>query len=202
LDEQRTKAEFAMIPHFCRSGQIPRFVLVMALLSGLVANCAWGDDAPLVISGKLTSTHDRLAPDPLRNIVIERSFSFTLSGRNNVEEHWTSHVVSNERNPRPGIASTMGAHESALGEEGNAISWRVLGPHQIRRISQGKQFVAVMTLSFNEASRTCKLSAEYFLEKGKSFIIRRRADTGEFANFSLDKVLNTSCVVSGGRQPT
>jgi hypothetical protein len=170
--------------------------LLAAFLTGMALEQAWGENPSLIITGKLVSTHDRLSPDPLRSIVIERSFSFTLSGRNNVDEHWTSRVLSNERHPQLGALATTRAHESALGEDGGRLSWKVLGAHQIQRISQGKQYVLLMSFTFDDVKKSCKLSAKYVLQQGKTFIVMRRGDSDEFANFSLDRVIATSCAVS------
>ena len=152
------------------------------------------DTKPVVISGTILSTHDRLPPVEVKGIVIERQYRITISGKNAVEEHWSSTPV---RNAQGDLHMSVSSTDSqrALGEEGATVAWHVVGPNALQRISQGKQFIVVMRFQFDDRKKTCSLDARFVEQQGFNFVVMRRADNGQLADFTLDRVLSTTCKV-------
>jgi hypothetical protein len=149
---------------------------------------------PVVISGTIVSTHDRLPPDDVTGIIIERQYSITISGKNAVEEHWSSTPLRNARRELHLPVSSTDS-QRALGEDGATVAWHVVGPNALQRISQGQQFIIVMRFQFDDRNKTCSLDTRFVEQKGFNSVVMRRADNGQLAKFTLDRVLSTTCTV-------
>jgi hypothetical protein len=149
----------------------------------------------LTLSGKIISTHDRLPPAEVRGIIVERDFRIRIFGKNSIDEEWTATALSNANNHHLNLPPQTGHGGRTLGEEDATVVWRVAGPHSLQRISQGKQFAMVLNFDVDDKNRTCKLNAKFALEVGKKSVILRRADNGQLAEFTLDRVLSAACSV-------
>ena len=133
-------------------------------------------------------------PVEVKGIVIERQYRITISGKNAVEEHWSSTPVRNASGDLHMAVSSTDS-QRALGEEGATVAWHVVGPNALQRISQGKQFIVVMRFQFDDRKKTCSLDARFVEQQGFDFVVMRRADNGQLADFTLDRVLSTTCKV-------
>ena len=151
------------------------------------------DAKPTIIHAKIISTHDRLPPNPILDQVILEEFTFTLSGKNHVEEQHTFGPISDANHPSLNMLQ-KGNSRATLGEGGSMITWRVLGPHKLQRIAEGMQFIVIINIDINDA-RECRIDANYILQKGRKAIIARRIDNGELHEFSLNKVREATCWV-------
>jgi len=171
-----------------------RLSLIFAATSAISLSAFAQETRPTVIHGKIISTHDRLPPIEVRDIVVETDFTFTLSGKNNIKESWSSVPLRNQNSPALHYPPMLANNEAALGEAGSTISWRVLGPHKLQRIAAGKQFILIVEITTDD-NRNCTLEANFLLQKGKTSIINRRSDNGELAYYSLNKVNEASCSI-------
>ena len=148
---------------------------------------------PVVIQATVTSVHDRLPPYEVRNIVVEDQYTFRLMGGSRVEEEWSIRPVATESGPID-IGGFSGVGNSALGEGRQHVAWKVLSPHRLQRIAEGKQFIQVLDFEIHEPHE-CRLQAKYLLEKGKTAMIARQRDNGQFAEFSINRVTSAICSI-------
>lgn len=151
-------------------------------------------NGPVVIQGTVMSVHDRLPPFEVHDIVFQADFKFTISSDKQIEESWTRSTLRNRDNDNLNFAAVANSKRATLGEDGSTVTWHVQGPHRLERISQGRQFVLTMLITIDD-QKNCRLTAKYVLQKGKSFVILRRADNGEDARFSVDRVTSATCLV-------
>ncbi len=168
-----------------------------ALSASLLLVGAYGtsaeDEKRAVIHATVMSVHDRLPPYEVRNIIVEENYTFRLVGGAKVEEEWGVRPVANEFG-RLDIGGFSGAQNSALGVGGEHVAWKVLGPHRLQRISEGKQFIEVLDFEIREP-RECRLQAKYLLQRGKTAMIARRQDNGQFAEFSINRITSATCSI-------
>jgi hypothetical protein len=143
-----------------------------------------------VIQVDFVETHDRLAPDERPGIVAQHQIVATLSAGNRVSEN--NETVINRR--RRGSLVRQGQNSEALGDNSARAVWRVLGPHSLRRIFAGKQYLMVTDIQIS-GENGCNVQIKYLLQRGYSDIINRRADNGEPAHFSLPKLVSAQCSI-------
>ena len=160
----------------------------VAALSGPPAIAA-GPTGDTVIQIDFAETHDRLTPDIRPGIVAQHQIVATLSANNQVSE---SNQTIVGRRMRTFVK--QGQNSEALGDNSARVVWHVLGPHHLRRIFAGKQFLMMADIEISGES-SCSVQMRYLLQKGYSEIISKRADNGEFANFSLPKVVSSQCSI-------
>jgi hypothetical protein len=175
------------------SAAAARLALTACLLSVDTCGALAEDNKPLIIQATVTSVHDRLPPYEVRNIVVEERFRFRLTGGSKVEEEWSSRPVASESGAID-IGGFSGARSSALGEGGQHVAWKVLDAHRLQRISEGMQFIHILDFDIREPHE-CTLQARYLLEKGKTAMITRRRDNGQFAEFSINRVTSATCSI-------
>ena len=60
---------------------------------------------------------------------------------------------------------------------GQHVAWKVLGPHRLQPIAEGKQFIEVLDFEIREPHE-CRVHAKYLVEKRKTAMIVRRQDNG------------------------
>ena len=150
---------------------------------------------PLAFTGTIVSTHDRLPPYEVKGIVVERKYRIAFASATDIEEHWSSMVLRTANAPNVNLPNPDSDSRHSLGEDGAKVVWHVVNPHTLRRISQGQQFIVVMTFSFDDKNKTCKLDAKFAQQQGFDYVVMRRTDNGTMANFTLDKVTDTTCEV-------
>lgn len=167
-----------------------RFVLASAFaaLSGGLAFAA-GPAGDTVIQIDFVETHDRLPPDERPGIVGQHQIVSTLTADNRVSE---SNQTIVGRRMRTFVK--QGQNSETLGDNSARVVWRVLGPHQLRRIFVGRQFLMIADIQIS-GENSCSVQIKYLLQKGYSDIISRRADNGEPAHFSLPKLVSSQCSI-------
>ena len=170
-----------------------RLALTAFALLASASDALAEDGKPLVIEARVTSIHDRLPPYEVRNVVVEETYRFRLMGGANVEEEWSNRPVSTEYGA-VNLGGFSGTQSSALGGAGRRVNWKVLGPHRLRRISEGQRFIEVLDFEIREPHE-CVLKAKFLLEKGKTAMIARRRDNGQLAEFSINKVTSATCTI-------
>lgn len=163
-------------------------VVVIAALScsGESKAASTGDT---VIQIDFVETHDRLTPDERPGIAAQHQIIATLSG-NRVSEN--NQTVINRR--RRGSLVRQGQNSEALGDNSARAVWHVLGPHSLRRIFAGTQYLMMTDIEIS-SENFCRAQIKYLLQKGYSDIINTRADNGELAHFSLPKVISAQCSI-------
>jgi hypothetical protein len=165
-----------------------RFVLAgaFALLPGPVASAA-SPTGDTVIQIDFTETHDRLPRDERLGIVGQHQIVATLTADNRVSES-----VRAEFGRRSFVK--QGQNSEALGDNSAKVVWHVLGPHQLRRIFVGRQFLMMTDIEIS-GENSCSVQIKYLLRKGYGDIINTRADNGELAHFSLPKLVSAQCSI-------
>ena len=158
---------------------------VATLLFPMVARSA-GDT---VIQIDFVETHDRLTPDVRPGIVGQHQIVATLTADNRVSENNQTLVGRRLR-----TFVRQGQNSEALGDNSARVVWRVLGPHQLRRIFAGRQFLIMADVEIG-AGNACSVQIRYLLQKGYTDYIAKRADNGELAHFSLPKVVSSECSI-------
>jgi hypothetical protein len=141
-----------------------------------------------VIQIDFVETHDRLTPDERPGIAAQHQIVATLSG---------SRVSENNQlviNWRRGSLVRQGQNRETLGDSSARAVWHVLGPHSLRRIFAGKQYLMMTDIEIS-GRNVCSVQIKYLLQKGYSDIINRRADNGELAHFSLPRVVSAQCSI-------
>ena len=164
----------------------------MAVLAGGLAPVT-APPAPLagptgdtVIQIDFVETHDRLPPDEWPGIVAKHQIVATLSAGNQVTEN--NQTIVGRRN-----FVKQGQNSESLGDNSAKVVWHVLGPHQLQRIFAGRQYL--MMADIDISGQSCGVRIKWLLQKGYSDIITRRADNGEFAHFSLPKLVSAQCSI-------
>jgi hypothetical protein len=162
-------------------------VVVMALFYPYASNA--GATSDTVIQIEFVETHDRLPPDERPGIVAQHQIVATLSG-NRVSEN--NQTVINRR--RRGSLVRQGQNNEALGDNSARAVWHVLGPHSLRRIFVGKQYLMMIDVEIS-SDKACSVQIKYLLQEGYSDIITTRADNGELAHFTLPKPVSAQCSI-------
>ena len=147
-----------------------------------------GSTSDTVIQIDFVETHDRLTPDERPGIVAQHQIVATLSGNRVSENNQT--VI----NRRRGALVRQGQNSEALGDSSARAVWRVLGPHALRRIFAGKQYLTMTDVEIS-GDKACSVQIKYLLQKGYNDIITTRADNGELAHFSLPKLVSAECSI-------
>lgn len=145
---------------------------------------AAGSTSETIIEIDFTETHDRLPPDERTGIIGQHTVVATLSADNRVSEN--NQAIFGRRKRQ---FARQGQNSETLGDNSAKVVRRVLGPHQLRRIFAGRQFLMMTDIEI--AGNSCSVQIKYLLQKGYSDTIGRRADTGELARFSLPKVVSS-----------
>ena len=150
---------------------------------------AAGSTGETVIQIDFAETHDRLPPDERPGIVAQHQIVATLSAGNRVSEN-------NERiiGRRKRSLVRQAQNSEALGDNSAKVVWRVLGPHELRRIFAGRQFLMLTDVEIS-GDNSCSVQITYLLQKGYADYIAPRADNGELAHFSLPKVVSSQCSI-------
>ncbi len=168
---------------------------IVAMLLPMIQSAALAESgASFVIKGTLMTIHDRLPPYQVKDIVVKSDFTFTVSSDKRVEETWVINPIRNRDNPSLHFAPLGGESHAALGGDGASTTWHVRSPHSLERISAGKQVALRMTIEIDD-KKNCRVAAKFYLQKGTSFEIDKRSDNGQFAAFSLNKVISATCSV-------
>jgi hypothetical protein len=149
-----------------------------------------GSISDTVIQIDFVETHDRLTPDERPGIVAQHQIVATLSAGNRVSED--NETVINRR--RRGSLVKQGENSEALGDNSARAVWHVLGPHSLRRIFAGKQYLMITEIE-TAGEKECAVQIRYLLQRGYTDIINTRADNGELAHFSLPKLISAQCSI-------
>ena len=167
-----------------------RFVLAgaFAALSGPLAFAA-SPTGETVIQIDFAETHDRLSPNERPGIIGQHQIVVTLSAGNQVSE--SNQTIVGRRN-RSFVK--QGQNNEALGDNSARVVWHVLGPHKLRRIFVGRQFLMMTDIEIS-GENSCSVQIKYLLQRGYSGIISKRADNGELAHFSLPKLVSSQCSI-------
>lgn len=155
-----------------------------------------------VITGEILEIHDRLTPDVFRGIERVHSFRINLSGKNQIRETWTvsrpdaSGWRLGRHSGKAQVRFKMRQSEDAatIGESGSHVAWHVLGEKKLQRIFAGQHFLMMMDIEIG-ADNSCHVDARYLQQTGFEFVVMRRSDTDELANFSLPHVERASCAI-------
>jgi hypothetical protein len=162
-------------------------VVVVALFCPSASNAGSTNDT--VIQIDFVETHDRLGPDERPGIAAEHQIVATLNGTRVSENNQT--VIYRRRR---GSLVRQGQNSEALGDNSARAVWHVLGPHSLRRIFAGKQYLMMTDIEIS-SENSCSVQIKYLLQKGYSDIINTRADNGELAHFSLPRVVSAQCSI-------
>jgi len=103
---------------------------------------------------------------------VKSDFKFTVSSDKHVEETWVINPIRDRDNPSLHLPTQGGEDHAMLGGDGASTTLHVRGPHSLERLSERGQSALRMT-----------------------FEIDRRADNGQLAAFSLNKVTSATCTV-------
>jgi hypothetical protein len=160
-----------------------------------------------LITGEVVETHDRLTPEVFRGIERVHSFRINLSGKNQVRETWTisrpdmgawrlnrQGGIRNGNRTRFGFKIKQTEDAATIGESGSHVVWHVLGEKKLQRIFAGQHFLMMMDIEIG-SDNSCRVDARYLQQTGFEFIVMRRADNDELANFSLPHVERASCAI-------
>jgi hypothetical protein len=175
-------------PNSARQPNLVYLIVVILALScsGQSKAASTGDT---VIQIDFIETHDRLPPDERTGIVAQHQIVATLSGSRVSENNQT---VINTR--RRGALVRHGQNNEALGDNSARAVWHVLGPHSLRRIFAGKQYLMMIDVEIS-GDKACGAQIKYLLQKGYNDIITTRADNGELAHFSLPRLVSAECSI-------
>lgn len=171
-----------------------RLTIVVMFLAMIQPAALAESGAAFVIKGTLMTIHDRLPPYQVKDIVVKSDFTFTVSTDKRVQETWAINPIRNRDNPSLHFPPLGGENQATLGGDAASTTWHVRGPHSLERISAGKQVALRMTIEIDD-KKNCRVTAKFYLQKGKSFEIDKRSDNGQFAAFSLNKVTKATCSV-------
>jgi hypothetical protein len=172
------------------SGDKQSFWLIAVMIAALPCPSASksGSTSDTVIQIDFVETHDRLTPDERPGIVAQHQIVATFSGNRVSEDNQT--VI----NKRRGALIRQGKNSEALGDNSARAVWHVLGPHSLRRVFVGKQYLTMTDVEVS-GDKACSVQIKFFLQKGYSDIITTRADNGELAHFSLPKLVSEECSI-------
>jgi hypothetical protein len=160
-----------------------------------------------VITGEVVETHDRLTPEVFRGIERVHSFRINLSGKNQIHETWTisrpdmgawrlnrQGGIRNGNRTRFGFKIKQSEGDATIGENGSHVVWHVLGEKKLQRIFAGQHFLMMMDIEIGP-DNACRVDARYLQQTGFEFVVMRRGDNDELANFSLPHVERASCAI-------
>ena len=165
-------------------------VFAAALAAGLAPPAlAAGASGDTVIEIDFAETHDRLGPDGRPGIVADHQIVATLSADRRVSEN-NQTIIGRRRRP----LVRQGQNSEALGDNSARVVWHVLGPHQLRRIFAGRQFLMLTDVEIS-GENSCSVQIKYLLQKGFTDYVAPRADNGELAHFSLPRVVGAQCSI-------
>lgn len=172
------------------SKQAVRFLLAAAIawLPGRLAVAA-GSTGDTIIQIDFAETHDRLTPEERPGIVGQHQIIATLSASKQVSESNETVVGRRKRQ-----FVKQGQNSETLGNNSARVVWHVIGPHRLRRIFVGRQYLMMADIEIS-GDNSCNVQNKYLLQKGYPDIISRRADNGEPAHFSLPKLLSSQCSI-------
>jgi hypothetical protein len=173
---------------------VARIVLTACLLVVNTCSGSAQDNKPVMIEATVMSVHDRLPPHEVRGVVVEEHYKVRLTGGSKVEEEWSTRPIATNSGAI-NIGGFSGTGSSALGEGGQHVVWKVLGAHRLQRVSEGRQFIEILDFEVREPHE-CSVQAKFSLEKGKTVMIVRRRDNGQFAEFSINRVMSATCSIS------
>jgi hypothetical protein len=180
-----------------KSARLVAFVALFASCCALIPARAQTTPSgkPAVISGYIIETYDRLPPDGAEGIEKRHSFRITLSGKNHVDETWTSRGAFVGRYGHAHNRITQEDENSAtIGDNSARAVWHVLGPNKLQRLFAGQHFLLILNIELG-SNNACHLEAKYLQQAGFTFIVAQRSDNLEMANFSLPRVSGASCTV-------
>ncbi len=155
-------------------------VATMSMLFPMIARSA-GDT---VIQIDFVETHDRLTPDVRPGIVAQHQIVATLTADHRVSE--SNQALVGRRRKNPDVHPEQ--NSEALGDNSAQAVWHVLGPHQLRRIFVGGQYLMMADVEIG-AGNSCKVQIKYLLQKGYTEIITNRGNNGPLFHSSLPKVI-------------
>jgi hypothetical protein len=161
-------------------------VATLSMLSPMIGRSA-GDT---IIEIDFTETHDRLAPDVMSGITTRHEIVATLSADNRVRESNQTEVGRRRKNPDVHLEQ----NSEGLGDNSAQAVWHVLGPHQLRRIFVGGQYLMMMDIDIG-AGNACNVQINYLLQKGYTEIITNRGTNGPLFHSSLPKVVASGCSI-------
>ena len=156
-----------------------------------------------VITGEFVETHDRLTPEVYRGIERVHTFQISLSGKNQIHETWTlgradaGGALMNRQGKvrgRFGFKVRQGEQSVTIGESGSHVVWHILGEKKLQRIFAGEHLLMMLEIEIGP-DNACRASARYLQQTGFEFVVMRRGDNGELANFSLPHVERASCAI-------
>ncbi len=151
-----------------------------------------------VIQVQIDEMHDRLGPEPLRDVEWVQKFTITLTGNNKVTESQKSTPVGSAKGaPSARLAASLtqtSQRDAALGQNDAKVVWQVLGPRKLRRIATGTQFIVMFDIEIDQGDN-CHIGAKYLLQRGFDDVVMKRADTGEMTHFTLPRVVSASCSI-------
>ena len=90
-------------------------------------------------------------------------------------------------NAKPHFKISKTEDAATIGENGAHVAWHVLGEKKLQRIFAGPYFLMMMDIEIGP-DNACHVEARYLQQTGFEFIVLRRSDTDELANFSLPHV--------------
>jgi hypothetical protein len=150
----------------------------------LVAPPSLAQDKATTVRGSYTETHTRLECD-CNPTIWTQNFVITLSGKNHIREDWDSRNNNN--------LTRTAQHESDLGQARGSAIWRVAGPNRLEKTVAFRQHIQKMTIT--TAGNQCTLDVRFTLKPGFTDMYVPRADTGEWAHFTLPRTTQTSCEI-------
>jgi hypothetical protein len=172
---------------------------LLSLLFAATAAAAYAQaEKQTVIQVQIDEKHDRLGPEPLRDVEWVQKFTITLTGQNKVTESQANTVVGTAKGQcdptRCAYLNSTSRRDAALGESDTKVVWQVLGPRKLRRIATGKQFIVMFDIDIDQ-SNNCRIDAKYLKQRGFDDVVMKRADTGEMTHFTLPRVVSASCSI-------
>jgi hypothetical protein len=151
-----------------------------------------------VIQVQIDEMHDRLGPEPLRDVEWVEKFTITLTGNNKVIESQKNTPLGSAEGAvsarRAAELAQTSQRDGALGQKDAKVVWQVLGPRRLRRIATGVQFIVMFDIEIDQGDN-CHIDAKYLLQRGFDDVVMTRADTGELTHFTLPRVVSASCSI-------
>ena len=102
--------------------------------------------------------------------------------------------IHGSANHRFGFKIKQTEDAATIGENGAHVVWHVLGEKKLQRIFAGQHFLMMMDIEIGP-DNACRVDARYLQQTGFEFIVMRRSDNDELANFSLPHVERASCAI-------
>jgi hypothetical protein len=155
------------------------------LVVGTVGPATSQSGVTTVIHGRFVEEHYIMEGDAPR-VTWTWEFTLTLSGKGAIHEEWSGH---NTRN-----LQKSNAQDYTLGSSAGSVTWHVLGSNKLQKTINFRQHTQTLTIA--TIGKECRLDVTFRLKPGFSDMLTPRADTGEWAHFSLPKTLEASCTIS------